>query len=123
MNKKIKVVVLGASNKPERYSFQAVELLIEYGYNVIPVNPSGVSICGLETQKKLSDIKDGIDTLTMYVSSSISDKQTDDIISLSPKRVIFNPGTENPELMEKCNNHNIKTEEACTLVLLKTNSF
>ncbi|MCP4181540.1 MAG: CoA-binding protein [bacterium] len=123
MNKNIKVVVLGASNKPERYSFQAINLLLEHGYDVIPVNPSGVSICNLETKRKLTDIKEEIDTLTMYVSPSISDKQTDDIISLSPKRVLFNPGTENPELMKKCIEHNIEVEEACTLVLLKTDSF
>ena len=76
-----------------------------------------------ETKRKLSDIKEEIDTLTMYVSPSISEKQTDGIISLSPKRVIFNPGAENPELMKKCSKHCIEVEEACTLVLLKTDSF
>ena len=117
------VVVLGASPKPERYSNQAVVMLKDYGYEVIPVNPSGVSIHGLSTLKSLDDIKVPVGTLTMYVGAKISTGQQDAILKLNPERVIFNPGTENSELENTLENSGIKIIHACTLVLLRTEQF
>jgi uncharacterized protein len=121
--KKINVVVLGASAKPDRYSNQAVKLLSENGYNVIPVHPSGISVNGMITVKHLSEINIPIDTLSVYVNASLSSSLKDEILKLSPSRIIFNPGTENDELEKICRKNNIAVERACTLVLLKTNSF
>jgi len=121
--KKHKVVVLGASPKPERYSNQAVAMLKEHAYEVIPVNPSGISIYDLSTRKGLNEIKVPVETLTMYVGAKISSVQKDAILKLNPERVIFNPGTENPELETALENNGIKVIHACTLVLLRTGQF
>jgi len=117
------VVVLGASPKPERYSNQAVAMLKEYGYKVIPVNPSGVNIHNLATEKNLDDIKIPVGTLTMYVGAKISSGEQKAILRLKPERVIFNPATENPELEIILENNGIKIVHACTLVLLRTGQF
>ena len=121
--KNMNIVVLGASAKPDRYSNQAVKLLVENGYNVLPVHPSGISVNGLKTFKHLTDINIPINTLSIYVNASLSSTLKDEILELSPARIIFNPGTENNELEKICIENNIAVEEACTLVLLKTNSF
>jgi len=118
-----KVVVLGASPKPERYSNQAVAMLKEHAYEVIPVNPSGISIYDLSTRKSLDEIKVPVETLTMYVGAKISSAQKNAILELKPERVIFNPGTENPELEAALENNGIKVIHACTLVLLRTGQF
>lgn len=123
MTRKETVVVLGASPKPERYSNKAVSLLDKHGYNVIPVNPAQHEIHGLKSVANLAEITDSVDTLTMYVNTDISSKMTDAIISLNPARIIFNPGTENPQLTEQCQSAGIEVIEACTLVMLKTGQF
>lgn len=117
------VVVLGASPKPERYSNKAVALLKEHGYEVIPVNPSGVGIHGLSTVKSLADIQVTAGTLTMYVSPEVSSGQKDAILQLAPERVIFNPGSENSELEAALKDNGIKIVHACTLVMLKMGQF
>ena len=121
--KRLNVAVLGASAKPERYSNQAVSMLAEYGYNAIPVHPSGKPVNGLKTLKSLSEIDLSVDTLSIYVNASLSSSVKDEILKLSPRRIIFNPGTENDELEEICKKNNIEVEKACTLVLLRTDSF
>lgn len=117
------VVVLGASPKPERYSNQAVAMLKDYGYEVIPVNPSGISIHDLSTIKSLDEIKIPVGTLTMYVGAKISSGQQDAILKLNPERIIFNPGTENSELETALESNGIEIIHACTLVLLRTEQF
>jgi len=123
MNNNKNVVVLGASVKSERYSNMAVTLLTNKGYNVIPVHPSGFSVNGLKTYKSLSEVNLPIDTISMYVNPQQAKTIRNEIIQSSPKRVIFNPGTEDNDLEKECRTHNIIVEEACTLVLLKTDSF
>ena len=124
MNKKNHTVaVLGASTNEERYSNKAVKLLVDHDYNVIPVNSAGSEICGLKSVTSLSDIDERIDTLTMYVNPSISEKISEEILSAEPKRVIFNPGTENERLSSLLKEQGVDVLEACTLVMLKTNQF
>ena len=113
-------VVLGASPKKERYSNQAVALLLEKGFDVIPVNPTGVEIHGLASVKSLSEIAGPVDILTMYVNASRSSGMADEILELSPRKIIFNPGAENNELARLCEEHGMETENACALVLLNT---
>lgn len=117
------VAVLGASTKPARYSNKAVRLLKEKGYTVVPVHPAFSEIEGLEVVKTLAAIDQPVDTLTMYVSAKLSTPVTDEIIQLKPGRVIFNPGTENPELQQQLVDAGIEVEEACTLILLNTGQF
>lgn len=117
------VAVLGASRKPERYSNKAVRLLLEHGHRVIPVHPAIEEIEHLPVVHALEHIVDPVDTLTVYLSPAISTPLQADILRLKPRRVIFNPGTENPELKRALERDGIAVEEACTLVLLNTGQF
>jgi predicted CoA-binding protein len=117
------VAVLGASNNPERYSNMAVRRLRDAGHRVIPVNPALETIEDLPVVKSLGDIADPVDTLTLYVGPQRSAPMIEDILRLAPKRVIFNPGTESPELATALDQANIPHLEACTLVLLQTGQF
>jgi predicted CoA-binding protein len=118
-----KVAVLGASPKEDRYSFKAVHMLKEHGHKPIPVHPAGHTVDGVDGVKSLDDVERGIDTLTVYVNASISGGQLEKIIALKPRRVVFNPGAENPELAEKLRAAGIEVIEACTLVMLRTEQF
>jgi len=117
------VVVLGASDNPERYSNKAVLLLKQHGYNVIPVNPKLAELEGLAVVPRLEDVAQAVDTVSVYVGPAVSSAMLAEIVALKPQRVIFNPGSENPELMELLAQKGIEVEPACTLVLLRTNQF
>ena len=117
------VAVLGASDDPERYSYQAVKLLQEKGHEVFPVHPTLKQIDGQKVYASLQDLPKTVDTLTVYVSKEVSTKMAGQILQSKPRRLIFNPGTENPTLKSQATQQGIKTLEACTLVLLRTNQF
>ncbi len=123
MDSKQTVVILGASDKPERYSHKAQILLQDHGHNVILVSPKVKEVNGTPVLPNFEPIKEHVHTLTMYVSKKVSDNMVEEIIALSPERVIFNPGTENPILESALKENGIDFEEACTLVLLNTNQF
>jgi uncharacterized protein len=118
-----KVVVLGASPKTERYSNQAVRLLKEHGYSVIPVHPTMSVIEDMPAANRLSSIGEPVHTLSMYVGPERSRLMADDIVALKPGRVIFNPGSESPELERRLNDAGIRWIRACTLLLLRTGQF
>jgi predicted CoA-binding protein len=120
---KQRVVVLGASDQPYRYSHKAVQQLLQHGHEVVPVNPNVVEVEGLAVLDSLDQVEGPVDTLTLYVSPRISRLLIDKIIQLKPGRVIFNPGSENRELQAALQQHGIAFEEACTLVLLRTGQF
>ena len=117
------VAVLGASPKEERYSFKAVRMLKEHGHIPIPVHPAGHTVDGIDGVKTLMEIKEPVDTLTVYVNPNISDGQLNDILKLNPRRVVFNPGAENDLLTDKLEKAGIEVIRACTLVMLQTNQF
>lgn len=117
------VVVLGASPKAERFSNQAVRLLTEHDYLVIPVNPGCASIEGLPVAKDLRAIREVVVTLTVYVGPERSAALIDDIIALNPQRVILNPGTESPELQNALTAHGIQVVHDCTLRMLREGRF
>ena len=117
------VAVLGASNKPERYSHQAVVLLAQKGHAVYPIHPALAEIDGHRVFKKLADVPAPLHTVALYVSPALSGGLAGDLLAARPARVIFNPGTENPELEEKLAAAGIATVQACTLVLLRTGQF
>lgn len=120
------VAVLGASNDSRRYSYKAMEMLREYGHKAIPVHPRETEVLGAKVFANIGELaKTGqkIDTVTVYVNKEISHKYLADFIALKPRRVIFNPGAENSELEGELKSQGIDVEEACTLVLLRTNQF
>lgn len=117
------VAVLGASNKPERYSHQAVILLGKKGHAVFPVNPALPEIEGHRVFKRLADIPEPLHTVAMYVSPALSTGMADALLAAKPARVIFNPGTENPELEARLSAAGIEIVHGCTLVMLRTGQF
>ena len=123
MSKAQTVAILGASGDPERYAFKAQRLLKEHGHRVIPVSAKDGTIDGDAAVTELRDIKGAVDTLTLYVRPAISSQCREQIEALKPRRVIFNPGTENEELSAALRAAGIDTEDACTLVLLRTGRF
>ena len=94
-----------------------------HGHEVVPVHPAASSIEGLPVTHRIEDITGPVDTVTLYVSAKSSSALVESITHLSPNRVIFNPGAENPALQATLEKKGIHTEEACTLVLLNTNQF
>lgn len=117
------VAILGASQNPDRFANKAFRLLREYGHTPLPVTPKFAELDGVRAYPTLADLPGAVDTLTMYVGPAISSKLSDEILKLKPGRVIFNPGSENPELQAKLKAARIPFVEACTLVLLRTNQF
>jgi len=120
------VAIIGASNRTDRYSYQALKLLLDHGHQCYPIHPEHPEIDGIKCFKDLKVLKQShikIDTLTVYVNASISKGLARDILNLKPTRVIFNPGSENQDLFDTLNKNGIKAENACTLVLLRTGQF
>lgn len=118
-----KVAILGASKKPERFSYQAFRSLQEYGHTPLPVSPKFSELEGVTAFASLSLIPFPVDTLTMYVGPELSTELQSEIIALKPGRVIFNPGSENPTLAKALRDAVIPVLEACTLVLLRSGQF
>lgn len=121
MQKK-KTLVIGASANPARYSYLAVQKLTTHQHPVVALGIKNGAIGNtvIETEKKLLS---NIDTVTLYINPSRQPAYYDYILSLHPKRIIFNPGTENEELETLAHKNNIATQEACTLVLLSTGQY
>lgn len=117
------VAVVGASDNPERMSHRAVEHLTAKGHRVFPVHPKLKTLLGLPVYPSLEAVSEPLHTITLYVGPDISSRLTPAIRTASPKRVIFNPGAENPPLAQTLSAEGIETLEACTLVLLSTNRF
>ncbi|WP_409479496.1 CoA-binding protein [Pseudobdellovibrio sp. HCB154] len=118
-----KVVIVGASDKPDRFAYKAMVMLKQYGHEPILVNPTLKEIEGHTVYPDLDQVLRPVDTLTMYVNPRISVAMKDQIIALKPKRVIFNPGTENPAIAFDLKKTGIDTIHACTLVMLSTGEF
>jgi len=116
-------LIIGASKKAKRYSYKAMKLLSSYGHEVTLMHPKIKEIEGQKVYNSLSKIEKKIDTITMYVNSKISSKMTEDILKIHPRRVIFNPGTENNELIETLKTNNILPLVSCTLVMLKSGQY
>ncbi len=117
------VVILGASPKPARYAYQALRLLDDMGYRVIPIHSNFERIDEIPVVDRLANIQEPVHTLTLYVGPERSQGLIADIVALRPGRVIFNPGTESPALEAALSAAGIPSERACTLVLLRTGQF
>ena len=117
------VVVLGASQKPDRYAFMAMERLKKHGYKAIPVNPAVTEVLGEHCYPSIRDVPGPIDTVTMYLSEAHSTPLIGDIIAAAPRRIIFNPGAENGMLAEAADAAGIRVIHGCTLVMLQAGTF
>ena len=117
-----KTLILGASTKPERYAFKAITSLVAHGHSVIAIGQNQGEVAGISIRTKNIPIKN-IDTVSLYLNPMRQRDYYNYILEAKPKRVLFNPGTENPEFYQLLKSNNIKVEEACTLVLLATNQY
>ena len=117
------VAVLGASNKPERYSLKAVRMLREKGHTPYPVHPNLPEVDGIPAWPSLQAISDPIHTVTVYLSARNQQSIAEPLLKSDVRRVIFNPGAENPELAEQLTQFGKEVIHNCTLVLLATGQF
>lgn len=122
MIEKKKTLVLGASDNPSRYSYLAVQRLRSHGHPVVAVGKKITRVGDVPIEKEKKEF-DNIDTVTLYLNPLHQKEYYDYILSLKPKRIIFNPGAENEELAGLAARHQIKVMEACTLVLLSTGQY
>lgn len=119
---KKKTLVLGASDNPERYSYLAINRLRQHGHPVAAIGRKKTTVADVPVDTAKNDI-DQIDTVTLYLNPVHQKEYYNYILSLKPKRIIFNPGAENEELAQLAAAHHIQPVEACTLVLLSTGQF
>jgi len=115
-------LIIGASESRVRYSYLAAERLLSHGYSIACIGLKPGSVLGVPIQTGTPDLQD-IDTVTLYINPKRQPAYYDYLIQLAPRRVIFNPGTENAELEDLLNSHGVETLEACTLVMLATGRY
>lgn len=119
-----KTVVVGASTNPGRYAYLASQMLTEHGHEIVPIGIKKGKVLG----KEILDIRshppiNDVDTITLYIGPDHQPEYYDYLIGLKPKRIIFNPGTENEEFEKLAEENGIVAEEACTLVLLRSRQY
>ena len=117
-----KTLILGASTNPSRYANLAAHRLVAHGHPIVNVGIKQGEVAGVPIEKP-EQIHSDLDTITLYLGPQNQPEYYDYIIKSKPKRLIFNPGTENPELEELAEANGIETTEACTLVLLSTGQY
>lgn len=119
-----KTVIIGATTNPSRYAYLAAGMLTDYHHDIVPIGIKkgevhGQPILDIAQRPTIADV----DTVTLYIGPQHQPELYDYILSLKPKRVIFNPGTENPEFEKKVEEAGAEALEACTLVLLRSNQY
>lgn len=117
-----KTLVLGASDNPSRYSYLAMNRLKAHDHPVVAVGRKNTEVAGILISKTPVE-EENVDTVTLYLNPTHQKEYYDYILNLKPKRIIFNPGTENPELMKKAREQGIEPVVACTLVMLATGQY
>jgi predicted CoA-binding protein len=120
MNKR--TVILGATPDSSRFAYKAAHMLVKFGHEIFPVGIKKGEVAGQTIMNDKPDIE-GIDTVTLYVGPQNQTSLYDYIINLKPKRIIFNPGTENDELIELAQKNNIEPVMGCTLVMLSVGTY
>lgn len=117
-----KTLIIGASPDPSRYAYKAAHMLTRFNHEIVNVGIKRGEVAGVEIEKP-SEIHNDIDTITLYIGPALQAQYHDYILDTKPKRVIFNPGTENYELEKILDTHGFEPVEACTLVLLSTGQY
>lgn len=119
-----KTLIVGATTNPTRYAYTAASMFDERGLDFLPIGIKTGEVFGREIlDLRAKPALEGIHTITLYIGPENQSEWIDYLISLKPKRIIFNPGTENPIFSKKAREAGIQTLEACNLVLLSTNQF
>lgn len=121
--KNLTTAILGASDKPERYSYKAMIMLKTHGHDSYLIHPTLKKINNLKVYKNLDEIKGSIDTITLYIKPELQITVEKMLIASKARRVIFNPGTENQDLEDKLKASGKVVLRACTLVLLTTDQY
>jgi predicted CoA-binding protein len=122
MKENKKTLVFGASLNPSRYSNLAMHKLVAHKHEVLAFGLREGTVAGVEIATELLPYT-GIDTITLYMNADRQQPFYDYLIGLKPNRVIFNPGTENPDFFKLLKEESIKFEMSCTLVMLGTNQY
>ncbi len=122
MQQSKKILVVGASEKPLRYSNKAIRKLLRYGYEVVPLASRPGQVAGISFVTGYPELKD-IHTITLYIGPTRQSAFYEYLLSLKPKRIIFNPGTENDVFLQKAQEQGVETIQNCTLVMLETGVF
>lgn len=117
-----KTLVMGASSNPDRYSYKAIKMLMDYSHPVVAVGARRDHVDGISIETGNPQFEN-IHTVTLYLGPKNQNIIYDYILNLHPKRIIFNPGTENGEFIKMAQNKGIEVEIACTLVLLSTHQY
>ncbi len=117
-----KTLILGATPDPSRYAYLAANRLMRTGHPIVNVGIKKGEVAGVAIEKA-ETVYDDIDTITLYVGPQNQPPLYDYILATNPKRIIFNPGTENPELRRMARERGIETLSACTLVMLSTGEY
>jgi predicted CoA-binding protein len=117
-----KTVVLGASENPSRYSYLAVRKLLNHGHPVVAIGKKKGKIADTPIETEHLAVQD-VDTITLYLNPMNQEQYIDYILNLRPRRIIFNPGTENEDLITRAKENGINPVVACTLVMLSTGQY
>lgn len=117
-----KTLILGATDNPSRYANLAANRLVAYGHPIVNIGIKNGQAAGVQIEKA-GEVHKDIDTVTLYVGPRNQPEYYDYILNTNPKRIIFNPGTENEELEELAEEKGIETLHACTLVMLSTRQY
>lgn len=119
-----KTVIIGATDNPDRAAYHASEMLTAYKHEIVPVGINKGNLLGKEILdlRKKPEIN-AVDTVTLYIGTQRQPEWYDYILSLHPKRIIFNPGTENPEFEKLAEENGIEATEGCTMVMLRSGQF
>jgi predicted CoA-binding protein len=115
-------LVIGASTKPERYAFKAITALKNHLHPVVAFGQRGGVVAGVSIETEWNPTWE-VDTVTLYINPVIQESYYERILALKPKRVIFNPGTENHPFENELRLAGIEAEESCTLVLLSIGQY
>ena len=119
-----KTVIIGATPDRSRYAYLAAQMLTEYDHEIVPLSIKKGEVFG----KEILDLRkrpsiENVDTVTLYIGPQNQPEWYDYIISLKPKRIIFNPGTENDQLEKLAEEKGIEAVEGCTLVMLRSRQY
>ena len=117
-----KTLIIGATTNPSRYAYLAANRLVNSGHQIINVGIKSGEVAG-QPIHSYQNIHSNIDTITLYLSPQNQKEYYKYILETNPKRIIFNPGTENPELEELAEKQGIEVLKACTLVMLSTSQY
>ncbi|WP_316768638.1 CoA-binding protein [Pedobacter frigiditerrae] len=117
-----KTLIIGATPNADRYAYRAAHMLTAKGHPIVNIGVKQGEVAGVKIEKPETPYND-IDTITLYIGPDIQKNYFDYILETKPKRVIFNPGTENPDFEKMLDLHDIEPVEACTLVLLSIGQY